>query len=337
MPEPGKRGNMSFIPSKATESDVTVYMEGSCHDFACALHRYTGWPFIIVYDKSEPSIHNEDGEILHSLMHVACLDPNGNVWDVTGRITRVKAANHFRKYMDFGKVGFDVLASPAELERYIGFGPYQVLAHQYDSTHAWADRDARRILRDFGILPPPDEFTDQSAHGSLDGYSSGIASLNLAIGISTHFTYPIALAFGQDDQLIRAWAEDLRGRPIAASGLLQDHSELNLPEEASVKIWEIPHHALGDERISHLLGTENLNAASITDAFQDAQRGFHSIKDTKLNGERGLSLDMIKGNINSLLEEVEYDIEYGGTTLQDMAARGKHHVIPSSSQPVPIG
>ncbi len=92
---------MSFLPSKATKSDISTYMEGSCHDFACALHAHTGWPLLLVYEKSEPSIRNEKGEVLHCLMHVACLDPEDVVWDVTGRVHRSKAARHFRKYMHF--------------------------------------------------------------------------------------------------------------------------------------------------------------------------------------------------------------------------------------------
>jgi hypothetical protein len=107
------------------------------------------------------------------------------------------------------------MAAPDELERYIGFGPYQTLAHQYDTTREWADRDARRVLREFGIVPPPDEFAD--ARPGDDGgayeedYGSGLASLNAAIGVASHFGYPVAAAFGSDRRIVRAWAEDHQG------------------------------------------------------------------------------------------------------------------------------
>lgn len=332
-PRKARDNGMNFIPSKATRSDISTYTEGSCHDFACAVHKHTGWPFLLVYEKSEPSIRNGDDEILHSLMHVACLDPEGGVWDVTGFVPRGKAARHFRKYMHFDRIGFDMLESSDELQRYIGFGPYQVLGHQYDTTLEWADRDARRVLREFGILPPPDEFTDvhpRDAGGEFEeDYGSGVASLNAAIGIATHFGYPLATAFGSDRKLIRAWAEDLDGRPVTASGLLRDHSELDLPKGCSVRIWEVPHHAMADGRLRSLLGTEALNCSSVNDAFGEAQRAFPSIRDTRLADGRWVSAYTIAGSVRNLLDDAKYDDEFGD--LKELAKTGRPHKAAMSA------
>jgi hypothetical protein len=328
---------MSFKPSKANKSDISNYMEGSCHDFACAIHNHTGWPLLLVYDKAEPSIENERGEKLHWMMHVACLDPNGNVWDVTGCVDRKSAGRHFRRYMTLGKVGMEVIGSPDELQRYIGFGKYQSLAHQYPSTLAWADRDARRILRELHILPAPMEFmsltTEPGTPESYD-YFSGISSLNLAIGIATHFGYPVMMAFDRDGTPIRAWTEDFDGTPIVSEGMYAHHQYLELPEDCSVTTWEVPHHAMADIRIRDYLGTDALNTESVAEAFADAQKAFSfSIVDTVVD-RRKLTEDLLQGYVRELLEEAEYDEEYGGLTR--LAATGKPHSIateePDASQ-----
>ncbi len=329
---------MSFLPSKATRSDISVYMEGSCHDFASAVHKHTGWPLLLAYEKGTPSIFNEKGENLHALMHVACLDPEGGVWDVTGCVHRSKAARHYRRYMHFDKIGFDMLESPDELARYIGFGPYQVLAHQYDTTLEWADRDARRVLREFGILPPPDEFTDihpRDAGGAFEeDYGSGLASLNAAIGIATHFGYPLATAFGSDRKIIKAWAEDHDVRPVTASGLLRDHSELDLPEGCSIRIWEVPHHAMADGRLRSLLGSEALNCGSVSDAFREAQQAFPSIRDTKLADGRWVSSYTLAGSVRNLLDDAKYDDEFG--ELREIAKNGKPHKVAMAATSAPV-
>jgi hypothetical protein len=331
---------MNFLPSKATKSDISIYTEGSCHDFACAMHKHTGWPLLLVYEKAEPSIRNGADEILHRVMHVACLDPDGNAWDVTGCVHRSKAARHYRKYMHFDRIGFDLMATPRELERYIGFGPYQTLGHQYDTTLEWADRDARRVLREFGILPPPDEFTDvhpRDAGGVFEeDYGSGIASLNAAIGIASHFGYPVATAFGTDRKIIKAWAEDHRGRPVTASGLLRDHSELDLPEGCSVRIWEVPHHAMADGRLRSVLGSEALNCGSVSEAFREAQQAFPSIRDTKLADGRWVSSYTLSGSVRNLLDDAAYDDEFG--ELKELAKKGKPHkaAMAAVSDPSPV-
>jgi hypothetical protein len=331
---------MNFIPSKATRCDISIYTEGSCHDFACAIHKHTGWPLLLVYEKAEPSIQNAKDEILHRVMHVACLDPDGNAWDVTGCVHRSKAARHYRKYMHFDRIGFDLLATPAELERYIGFGPYQTLGHQYDTTLEWADRDARRVLREFEILPPPEEFTDvhaRDAGGAFEeDYGSGVASLNAAIGIANHFGYPVATAFGTDRKLIKAWAEDHSGRPVTASGLLRDHSELDLPENCSIRIWEVPHHAMADGRLRSLLGSDALNCGSVSEAFREAQQAFPSIQDTKLADGRWVSSYSLSGSVRNLLEDADYDDEFG--ELKELAKKGKPHkaAMAAVSDPSPV-
>jgi hypothetical protein len=319
---------VSFIQSAASGSDISTYTEGSCHEFAEAVHRHTGWPILIVYDKAEESILNDDDEVLHSLKHVACIDPDGNVWDVTGRVHRSGAARHCRKYMHFGRVGFDTLETYDDVKRYIGFGSYQVLAHQYDSTREWADRDARRVLRRFGILPPPEEFTDLAP---LDGsgafeedYALGVASLNAAIGIATHFGYPVATAFGSDRRLVRAWAEDFDGRPVTSSGLLRDHLDLDLPPDCSIRIWEVPHHAMADGRLREVLGSDALDVRSVVDAFSQAKKAFPSIRDTILADGRSVTGESLEGYVRyNILEEAEYNSEYGGLT--EIAKKGRPH------------
>lgn len=317
---------MSFIPSKADKRDVSIYTEGSCHDFACAIHRHTGWPLLIVYDKSIPSIRNDDGETLHSLMHVACLDPDGNAWDVTGCVHRSGAARHYRKYMDFGRIGFDLLETAADLERYIGFGPYQVLSHQYDFTDEWADRDSRRVLREFGFLPPPMEFTQADPTDAADfeeDYAAGAASLNVAVGIGTHFGYPVAVAFGHDRRIVRAWAENRDGRPITSSGLLNDHAELDLPDGCFIRIWDVAHHAMADGRLRHLLGTPVLDGRSVVDAFDELRKAFPSVEDHRLGDGREVTSYYLAGEMRELLEMAMYEHEDGG--LKRLSGKGRPH------------
>ena len=317
---------MSFIRSQAKKSDIEIYTQGSCHDFACAVHAHTGWPLLIAYDKGIKDIKNDKGEVLHALMHVACIDPSGYVWEVTGRVHKRDAARHFRKYMTFKRVGFDTLETPKELERYIGFGDYQVLAHQYDSTAAWADRDARRILRNFEILPQPDVFLDWRA--DVDGrdfhdrYSQGVGSLRLAIGIATHFGYSVSTAFSDDGELVLAWAEDHDGRPITAAGLIEGYDELHAPGAISVLKWETPHHAVADQRIRSLIGTESLNETSMREAFADARRAFGSIHEHIYGQGRELTTGAIAATIRTIIEEVEYDGPDDDTYLRGIVETG---------------
>lgn len=320
---------MSFIRSQAKKSDIEIYTQGSCHDFACAVHAHTGWQLLIAYDKGIKDIKNDKGEVLHALMHVACIDPSGYVWDVTGRVHKRDAARHFRKYMTFKRVGFDTLETPEELERYIGFGDYQVLGHQYDSTAAWADRDARRILRNFEILPQPDVFLDWRADvdGSdfHDRYSQGVGSLRLAIGIATHFGYAVATAFDEDGKLVLAWAEDHNGRPITAAGLTDGFDDLEAPSATSVLRWETPHHAVADRRIRSLIGTQALDEKSMIEAFADARRAFGSIREHVYGNARQLTTESIEATIRTVIEEVEYDGPDDDTYLSGIVDTGVPH------------
>ena len=319
---------MSFRRSLATKPDLSTYMEGSCHYFATVLHRHTGWPILLVYDKGHPSIRNEQGETLHYLMHVACLDPEGNAWDATGVVHRADAARHYRRYMRFKKIGFDIAEDPGVFDRYIGFGDYQTLADQYPASIEWADRDARRILKHFDIIPAPEEFTDAAPVGGMEAfeedYATGAASVSLATAISQHFGYPAAAAFGRDGRIVRAWSEDLDGRPITSSGLLRDHAELELPADCFVKIWDIPHHMMCDGRLRRHLGSEALNTTSVLEAFSLAASAFTSIKDTCVDGG-WLTADSLRANVDEVLVDLKYEEDFGG--LKENAATGRRHLI----------
>lgn len=315
----------------AMKPDISTYTEGSCHYFATVLHHHTGWPILLVYDKGHTSIRNEQGETLHYLMHVACLDPEGNAWDATGVVHRRDAARHYRRYMRFDKVGFDVADSPEVFARYIGFGDYQMLAEQYPASIEWADRDARRILRNFDIIPAPDEFTDVEPNAGMEAfeedYATGAPSVGLATAISQHFGYPAAAAFGRDGRIIRAWSEDLDGRPITSSGLLRDHAELELPADCFVKIWDIPHHMMCDGRLRRVLGSEALNTASVLEAFSLAGSAFPSIRDTCVDG-RWLTADSLRANVDEVLVDAKYEDDFGG--LKENAATGRRHLIDTA-------
>jgi hypothetical protein len=318
---------MNFLPSRANESDISCYTEGSCHDFACAVHEYTGWPLLLVYDKAYPSTPSEDGPI-KCVQHVACVDPDGNVWDATGRVGRRSVGQHLRKYMHFKKVGTEVTDLDG-LDRYVG----DTLPEQYPFTMAWADRDARRILRDFNILPAPMAFTDTSATlpaspGFAEDHAIGLPSLNLAVGIGTHFGYPVMVAFDSDGELVRAWAQDFDGRPVTSFGLLDGEHELVLPEACTVTRWDKPHHALADERLRGSLGGARLNVESVMNAFELAQRAFRSVKDDRVDG-KFLTSYYLRGEVEELLVEAKYNDEFGGLT--EMAANAKPHSVSAGS------
>ncbi|NTF17305.1 hypothetical protein G6L37_02515 [Agrobacterium rubi] len=322
---------MNFEKSAATSVDISIYTTGSCHEFAEAVNRYTGWPILVVFDKAIPSITNDKDETLHALMHVACMDPDGGVWDVTGRVDRKDAARHFRKYMSFGRVGFDLLETYDEVSRYIGFGDYQNLAHQYDTTREWADRDARRVLREFGILPSPEEFTDREPDGSVDfenDYAFGLPSLNLATAIGTHFGYPVAVAFGSDKKVIRAWAEDSQGRPITSSGPIGDHSELALTTDCSIRVWDTAYHAIADGRLRHLLGGPGLARQSLREALDAAKAAFPSIRDKPFSG-CGLTEQFLVGTVAGMEEDIRYAYDHPEDLdeIRRMAKNGRPHRV----------
>lgn len=315
---------MTFIRSKATKRDVSIYTEGSCHDFATAIHAHTGWPLLVVYEKSIEPVVGKQGDTLYAVMHVAALDPEGYVWDVTGRVDRKRAAAHFKRFIHFKEVGFEVIDDPAGLQKYIGFGDHQDLGEQYDYSLEWADRDARRVLRDLELLPPPEEMRDTSpVDGSgrfRERYSRGIASANLAVALASHFNYPIVAAFEDDGTLARAWVEDFHGRPVTADGLLEGYDELEGVDGTNMMIWETARHFLADRHLRKFLGWETLDVYSVRDAIGHAKTAFPSIADKEF-GKRWCTDDVAVGTISSVIEDQKYDREHGD--LRRYARKGK--------------
>lgn len=315
---------MTFIKSKATKQDIAEYTEGSCHNFATAIHAHTGWPLLVVYEKSIPSVIGKLGDTLYAVKHVASLDPDGYVWDITGRVDRNRAAAHFKRFIHFNEVGFEIIDDPAGLQKYIGFGDHQDLAEQYQLTIEWADRDARRALRGMEILPPPDEMQDRSALDESglfrEKYSVGIRSANLAVALASHFTYPIVAAFEDDGTLVRAWVEDFNGRPITADGILDGYEELEGIEGTSMMIWETPRHFIADRRLRKYLGWEALDVDSALNALAAAKSVFPSIVDKEVGG-RWCTQDVVSGSVSSVIEDKKYDREFGD--LKKYARKGK--------------
>jgi len=73
-------------PSAASEADVQLYAEGSCHVFALALHRRLGTGFLVVTDPGRPYWEDpaDADNVIPSVTHVYALAPDGTAWDVRG-------------------------------------------------------------------------------------------------------------------------------------------------------------------------------------------------------------------------------------------------------------
>ena len=73
-------------PSSADPADVELYMQGSCHAFALALHRTHGMRLLVATDLDERYWEDEaDADnYIPSVVHVMAVDGEGVAWDVTG-------------------------------------------------------------------------------------------------------------------------------------------------------------------------------------------------------------------------------------------------------------
>lgn len=76
---------LAIIPSFQPDvGDLEYFTQGSCHEFAIALHRITGWP-MLVCSSPEPYGSDEDGEEIDSVIHVYVVNPEtSEAYDVRG-------------------------------------------------------------------------------------------------------------------------------------------------------------------------------------------------------------------------------------------------------------
>lgn len=106
--------------SDANEDEIDTYTNGECHVFAAALHRKTGWPFLMVLD-AYGSPWGNDEQFLPNVVHVFCLDPNGNAWDIKGARPYSDVYQEMIDWIPVNEYEDEHIPSESELSKYIQF------------------------------------------------------------------------------------------------------------------------------------------------------------------------------------------------------------------------
>lgn len=66
----------------AIQGITAAFLEGECYAFAIALHRDLGWPMVGLMEKG-------------TVWHAAVRDPEGNLWDARGRVSKEEFGGPF--------------------------------------------------------------------------------------------------------------------------------------------------------------------------------------------------------------------------------------------------
>jgi hypothetical protein len=114
--------NSSALLSTASEDEIFAYTQGLCHVFALALHRTTGWPMMAVLDQDNRWWADEEDEdnFIPSVVHVFCLDGEGNAWDIRGRRPLHTVREEMEGWTRIREYDSDEIFSQAELTYYCG-------------------------------------------------------------------------------------------------------------------------------------------------------------------------------------------------------------------------
>lgn len=151
------------VAAAPTESDQQLYLEGSCHLFALALHRMHGFGLLVFSDLGE--VYWEDPEdpdnTIPAVLHVYAVDGDGVAWDVLGGRPREKIVEEMRdRHWNLDIPEEDDIASEASLMTYVDHAdaddPEGSVDRPLHSIRpedvAEATADVSRILGQF--LPP---------------------------------------------------------------------------------------------------------------------------------------------------------------------------------------
>lgn len=142
---------MPTVMSTATAEEIDEFRNGSCHVFAAALHRMTGWPFVVVLDHGMPYwIDQEDDDnYLPSVPHVFCRDPEGHCWDVLGHRPYSDIEEEMTDWIYIESYGTEELADEEELRTYVGCWSEDVFGNEIErplAPYQETDVEAARVL-----------------------------------------------------------------------------------------------------------------------------------------------------------------------------------------------
>ncbi len=109
-------------PSAATEAERELYLTGSCHAFALALHRRHGMAILVVGDADRPywSDDADPDNAVPSVLHCYAVDGEGRAWDVLGvRPVSEIARELLERHPDVETLDQDLLAGEAAMALYV--------------------------------------------------------------------------------------------------------------------------------------------------------------------------------------------------------------------------
>ena len=256
--------------SRASDIDTGMYLHGNCHVFATALHRHTGWPFVLFHDGPAPVATHADGTPLGELVHVAVLAPDGAVWDVAGRHPSDTAQDGVKNAFSMTDPHRETLATERELGRYVGaHGPLRPYEDGFVAK-AWAD--ARRCLREYRAFPAPRGIAPVDFGRAMEGgfareRREGVPSAALALAVYVHFGYRPALVLDGDGTLARAFNLDHAGRALCANWLSETEGPVG-PGETAVH-FEHDYHMISSDHCMDPVLDGSLTDAALVAAFDE--------------------------------------------------------------------
>jgi len=115
--------NPSLVASSASPAEIEQYCYGECHVLAIALSRLTGWSMHVVLDHGEAywSSDEDEYDTIPSVVHVLCLDNEGNFWDIRGKRHRDTLYEEMIGWCSIAKYGSDTHCDESDLRYYTGF------------------------------------------------------------------------------------------------------------------------------------------------------------------------------------------------------------------------
>lgn len=141
-----------------TDGEKELYLCGSCHVFAAALHRAFGWPFLVMTDPdlawwTDPT---DADNFIPAVVHVYALDPNGEAWDILGhRPAGSVVAELSARHPDVERFDEDVVCQLTELGMYVdGLGGEDIDRPLHRIEHSDVDTALETALRLYSDLFP---------------------------------------------------------------------------------------------------------------------------------------------------------------------------------------
>jgi len=130
--------------SSATEAEIDLYTNGSCHVLAVALHRNLGWPMLVVTDPTQPSWVDDDDpdNQIDSVVHVFAVN-DGMAWDIVGGRPESQAAEWCEERFGTMMPMIDEVFSEDGLAMYVegASGEYDDDIDPHRPLHSYTDED----------------------------------------------------------------------------------------------------------------------------------------------------------------------------------------------------